>query len=87
MIFVIWGDPWFSLALLIANTKDIPNSINIHCWTGSRGPTSPSSLSPKPPRCILGQVGAMLPSGSFQLPSTVISGDRALGAKETEPGH
>lgn len=87
MVFVIWGDLWFSLELLIANTKDIPNSINVHCWTGSGGPMSSSSLSPMPLRCILGQLGAVLPSESFQLLSAVFCGNRTLRAKEIEPGH
>lgn len=43
---------------------------------------SSSSLSPMPLRCILDQVGAVLPSESFQFPSAVICGNRALSQRK-----
>lgn len=85
--FVIWGDLWFALELHNANTKDIPSSIQIHCWPGSGDPTSSASLGSKPPRCIVGPVGVVFLSGSFQLPSPVICGNGTPGAKEAEPGN
>lgn len=50
-------------------------------------PAGSASLSSKPPRYILGPVGVVLLSGSFQLPSVVICGNGAPGAKGAEPGH
>lgn len=58
-------DLWVFLELLITNTKDILNSMNIHCWTGSGDPMSSPSLSPVPLRCILGQVGGCAPIRIF----------------------
>lgn len=79
---MIWGNPWFPLELFTKNTKYRPNSINVHRCTGSEGPASSSSSSPKPLRYILGQVGIMLPSGFFQLLLTVICGSRTLREKK-----
>lgn len=32
------GESLVSFGIFTKNTKDIPNSINVHCWTGSEGP-------------------------------------------------
>lgn len=80
MTFVIWGDLWFSLELHSANTKDIPSSIQIHCWPGSGDPASSASLSSKP-QYILGPERVVFLSGSFQLPSAAICENRAPRAR------
>lgn len=65
-----------------ANTKDIPSSIQIHCWPGSGDPASPASLSSKPPRYILGPERVVFLSGSFQLPSAAICGNGHPGQRK-----